>query len=173
MNRLTHHGEPMPLPRPKVRIMPGRDGSHWPKFYLPSKARTRMDELASEWQRLGLPCMTGPLVCEATFACSRPLAHLGTGANAGVVKPRYLDERPKGGDVDNCAKLILDALEGHAFANDDQVVRLVAEKLYADQAGLTEPQSIVELRPLVEVSPGALFAVEAPSGAGPYDVEAA
>lgn len=147
-HRLVHLGEPMPLPRPKVRIMPGRDGTSWPKFYLPGKARQRMEEIAGEWQSRQRPCLQGPLVCEISFACSRPLTHLGTGANAGTVKPRYYAERPKGADVDNCAKLCLDALQGVAFANDDQVVRLLAEKLYTDQAGVAGPQTTITLSAL-------------------------
>lgn len=169
--RLVHLGDPMPLPRPRVKIMPGKDGSHWPKFYLPARARHRMDEIAREWQRLHYPTLDGPLVCEASFVYSRPATHLGTGANLGVVKPRYLADRPKGADVDNLAKLCLDALQGVAFTNDDQVVRLTAEKLYTDQAGVPAPQSIIELRPLAD-TPSALFAVE-PTRTGPYEVEAA
>lgn len=145
--RLVHVGQPMPLPRPKVRIMSGRDGA-WPKFYLPAKARRQMDEIAACWQRLHYPSLDGPLICEASFICARPASHYGTGRNAGTVKPAYLPARPRGADVDNLAKLCLDALQGVAFANDDQVVRLYAEKLYVDQAGCAEAQTIVELRPL-------------------------
>lgn len=167
--RLVHLGDPMPLPRPRVKIMPGKDGSHWPKFYLPAKARHRMDEIAREWQRLHYPTLDGPLVCEASFVCSRPVSHLGTGKNASTVKPRHSADRPHG-DVDNMAKLALDALTGTGFSDDDQVVQLHAEKLYADQANLAEPQTIIELRPLADTR--ALFAVE-PARTGPYEVEAA
>lgn len=144
-HRLTHLGEPMPLPRPRVRVMSGKDGRPWPKLYLPAKARRRMDEIAAEWRAQRLPCLLGPLVCEIAFAFARPQMQLGTGRNAGVVKPRYLDARPAGADVDNCAKLCLDALQGTAFANDDQIAELHATKLYTDQAAVESPQTIVLL----------------------------
>lgn len=171
--RLVHYGEPMPLPRARVRIATGPGGSTWPAHYLPADARRRKEEIAGEWQRLGLPLLSGPLVCIANFACSRPASHLGSGANTGQIKPRYRDERPKRADIDNLAKLCLDALQGIAFANDDQVVRLHAEKLYTDQAGLAEPQSEIELRPLAGEEAPTLFAVSEPKPAGPYEVEEA
>ncbi len=150
--RLVHRGEPMPLPRPKVRIMTGRDGKSWPKLYLPMRARRQMNEIAHEWERLCYSTLSGPLSCAMTFAFSRPLHHTGTGKNAGRVKPQYLHMRPGGGrsagDLDNCCKLVLDALNGVGFADDGQVVRLSAEKLYVDQAGLAEPQTIVEIAPV-------------------------
>lgn len=144
---LTHLGEPMPLPRPKVRIMAGRDGTSWPKFYLPAKARSRMNELKAEWG--ARPTLHGPLVCEATFIFARPASHCGTGRNAGVVKPSQISVRPgAGADLDNCVKLVLDALQGTAFANDGQIARIEAEKLYTDQAGVCEPQTTITLSAL-------------------------
>lgn len=44
-------------------------------------------------------------------------------------------------DIDNIAKCILDALNGVAFHDDTQVVRLVMEKRYAEQ-----PRTEVEIR---------------------------
>jgi Holliday junction resolvase RusA-like endonuclease len=38
-------------------------------------------------------------------------------------------------DLDNLAKTVLDGLNGVAFIDDAQVVRLFAEKIYADTAG--------------------------------------
>jgi Holliday junction resolvase RusA-like endonuclease len=38
-------------------------------------------------------------------------------------------------DVDNLAKLVLDSLTGRAFADDTQVVRLLAVKKYATGHG--------------------------------------
>ena len=52
----------------------------------------------------------------------------------GIVRP---DKKP---DCDNVAKIILDALNGIAYADDKQVVRLVIEKWYSD-----EPRTEVEL----------------------------
>ncbi|HCT63885.1 MAG TPA: RusA family crossover junction endodeoxyribonuclease [Lachnospiraceae bacterium] len=45
----------------------------------------------------------------------------------GVIRP---DKKP---DCDNVAKIILDALNGIAYADDKQVVRLTVEKWYSDK----------------------------------------
>jgi Holliday junction resolvase RusA-like endonuclease len=44
-------------------------------------------------------------------------------------------------EVDNIAKVILDALTGLAFKNDSQVVKLLVEKSYSDR-----PRTAVEVR---------------------------
>ena len=36
-------------------------------------------------------------------------------------------------DIDNILKSIFDALNGYAFADDSQIVKVVAEKVYADE----------------------------------------
>lgn len=48
-------------------------------------------------------------------------------------------------DVDNIAKLVMDALNGLAWHDDSQVVSLSAHKAYAEQAGL-----VVTIRSLEE-----------------------
>lgn len=42
----------------------------------------------------------------------------------------------KAPDIDNIAKAVLDGCKGVAFADDRQVIRLVAEKTYAPSAGV-------------------------------------
>lgn len=55
-------------------------------------------------------------------------------------------ERPtKKPDLDNCIKSILDALNGIAFDDDSQVVKVVAEKWYSE-----EPRAEVFLREYVD-----------------------
>lgn len=45
---------------------------------------------------------------------------------------------PSHADVDNLAKIVLDALEGLVYANDRQVVALLTVKGYADPPGFVE-----------------------------------
>lgn len=154
---ITHIGDPMPLPRPKVRIVYVAN-KPTPQLYTPEWATRHKKEIAAEWQRAGHPMFeTGvPLTVEATFIFARPAGH--SGANG--IKPQHLNARPgyrgknahgqrTGADLDNCVKLALDALNGIAFPDDGQVAEVRASKLYVDQAGVTQPQSIIEVRELV------------------------
>ena len=36
-------------------------------------------------------------------------------------------------DIDNILKSVMDSLNGYAFADDSQVVRIMAEKVYAEE----------------------------------------
>lgn len=88
--------------------------------------------------------LDGPLVVEITFVLARPAAHMGTGRNAGQVRPSapaYPIVRP---DVDKLSRAVLDALTGTLWRDDAQVVRKTVEKVY----GAPERCEVV-VRPLL------------------------
>lgn len=156
-HRIVHIGDPMPLPRPKVRII-YQGSKAIPNLYTPPHAVRHKDEIAAEWGKAGHPTFpTGVhLVVEASFCFARPAGHYG---RAGI-KPAFLQARPgyrgknadgqrTGADVDNCVKLILDALNGTAWPDDGQVAEVRASKLFCDQAGVDRPQTIIEIHELV------------------------
>ena len=108
------------------------------KRHRTTRAGHRYDPSASEkraWlKQVQLPDkpLTGPLSVECTFTFRRPKAHFRTGKYAGVLKdsaPAVMVSTP---DVDNVAKFYLDALNGKAFVDDRQIVRLEATKRYGE-----------------------------------------
>ncbi len=60
-------------------------------------------------------------------------------------QPRPAERKPTKPDCDNLAKSVLDGLNGVAFVDDAQVVRLVVETWYAAQGDA--PRVEVEVRP--------------------------
>jgi len=68
------------------------------------------------------------------FYLPRPRSHFGSGRNSQAVRPtapRY----PAGhmsGDIDKLTRCVLDGITGVLIADDSQVVRLSARKLFAD-----------------------------------------
>lgn len=71
------------------------------------------------------------------FYLPRPTSHFGTGKNRGMVRP-VAPRFPSGhmsGDIDKLTRCVLDGITGVLIADDSQVVRLVAKKLFSD--GLT------------------------------------
>lgn len=75
--------------------------------------------------------LDGAVAVSVTFTVARPRGHFGTGRNAHMVKdsaPSYPAARP---DLDKMLRAVLDGLTvGGAWADDSQVVRIGAEKLY-------------------------------------------
>lgn len=66
-----------------------------------------------------------------------------------IKKTRMLNQAEyplKKPDVDNVAKIILDALNGIAYRDDKQVVTLIVKKLYAGESGVGVTISEVEAK---------------------------
>ena len=73
----------------------------------------------------------GPVTVSTHFVVQRPKGHFNAKGALRTTAPRWPIAR--NGDTDKLARCILDALTGIAYADDAQVVRLFAEKRYADQ----------------------------------------
>ena len=74
----------------------------------------------------------GPLVVNAVFRMPRPRTHFRTGRFAHERKPTAPTFHTSTPDVDNLAKFVLDAMNGHFFVDDSQIVELRCHKVYAD-----------------------------------------
>jgi hypothetical protein len=72
-------------------------------------------QVVSAWRLLD-----GPVRLSVAFYLSRPKS-----------LPKRVVANTKGYDTDKLARLVLDALQGLAYANDAQVVELIAGKFYA------------------------------------------
>lgn len=78
-----------------------------------------------------------PVDLVATFTLARPASHWGTGRNAEILKasaPQYPTSYP---DLDKLTRAVGDALTKIAYADDAQIVDLIARKRYADDRALT------------------------------------
>jgi len=77
--------------------------------------------------------LRGPLRVDIRLYFARPQAHYGSGRNRGVVKPLaplWHTSRP---DRDNLDKLVLDALTGVFWRDDNQVCAGEITKQYSDR----------------------------------------
>ena len=153
-------GDPMPMPRARYRVVdiPGR--KPFVQTYTPKTADQRKEAVAQAWRFAGHGCYQAEVyvVLWAVFYFPRPKSQLDA---HGSVRPRFLRRRPAsrgasrngqrfGGDVDNCLKLVADALSTVAYLDDAQVVRLEGEKRYVDQGqapGVSQTVIGVDLLP--------------------------
>lgn len=135
------------VPVPKARARVTRFGTFTPK-------RTRKAEQAVAWiasQYAPREPLEGPVFVALSFFM--PIAKSWTKTERELAARGLARPATRGTDIDNLAKLVLDALTAARFWQDDgQVVELVAKKWYA-------------LEPRVEVTVGELGA--GPPGAFP------
>jgi len=75
--------------------------------------------------------LKGPVEVNLTFYLERPPGHYSTGGDIKKSSPD-IDEHIFKPDLDNLTKFVLDVLVGLAYDDDKQVVKLTAEKRYAD-----------------------------------------
>jgi len=129
-------------PVPKARPWPSRGRVFTPRSTELAEHRIREAWIASGW---GL--QEGPLYIEVEARLGRPAGHFG---RHGLLPsaPRWPDRRP---DVDNYGKLVLDALNGAAFMDDAQIVRLYLAKVYA--AGNQIPSWRIAIHGLAGMNP--------------------
>ena len=123
-------GKPMTWSRART----GRHG----QFFTPADRDSRMRVVSLFWLGEGHERIEKPaaVAVRAEFVFDRPDGHYGTGRNRGVLKERFRFVRPgrgkMGGDLDNLVKLMLDALNHVAYADDSQISDLHAVKRYVD-----------------------------------------
>jgi crossover junction endodeoxyribonuclease RusA len=104
----AHDGKPKPKERPRA----GRNG----RIYTPKTTLDAQAELAASYDG---PLFEGPVGIGMNFYPDR--THV-------LIWDWPWGVSPLRGDIDNYAKLPLDALEGVAFLNDRQVMSIYAEK---------------------------------------------
>ena len=97
--------------------------------------------LSARQQYTGQP-LTGPLYISTIFYMPRPKGHFGSGKNAGIKKTSAPDYHISKPDIDNLLKFVYDCLNGLAWADDAQLVRVTAAKLYSNDT----PKTIIDIR---------------------------
>jgi len=117
MINITIPGQPVAKGRPRVT---SKGFS-----YTPEKTKGYENLVKMCWRESGLASLGNkPLSVEIQLYFSVPKTKLPKYSKHGlkhIVKP----------DLDNCAKTILDALNGLAYDDDSQVVKLIIEKQYS------------------------------------------
>jgi crossover junction endodeoxyribonuclease RusA len=94
--------------------------------------------VAARAKQAGATPVSGPVALTLTFRLPRPASR--------PKRERAPDRKP---DLDRLVRSVLDALTGLAFRDDAQVVRLDAEKCYADPTRGETPGLTASVRPAV------------------------
>lgn len=124
-SRLTRGGSSFSLwlpvePRGQERVRFTRGG----RAYTPAKTRQATDEIRRLWEEAGSPVVGAEWFSAYVFAS--------------IPKPKTSKHPfPPRPDADNIAKLVMDALQGHAFPNDSRCWQITATKQWGITPGLT------------------------------------
>lgn len=109
-------------PVPNERARKGR--GHW---YTPATTADYRERVLAAWMVEGRPQLgAGPLHADLQFVYALPSSYLRKDGGPRKGAPAY--PHP---DVDNLVKGVLDALNGYAYQDDRQVVRLSCGKRWA------------------------------------------
>jgi len=107
-------------PRGQERVRFTRTG----RAYTPAKTRKITEQIRQKWEALGSPEV------ETEWFSVRIVAVILPPKN----QQHPLPPRP---DADNIAKLVMDALQGHAFPNDSRCWQLSVAKRYGEKQGIS------------------------------------
>ena len=124
----TIPGDPVPQPRPRVSTRGGHGHAYVPAKH-PVHSYRRAVAAAAKAAGAGVHGDAVEIIIDFVFA--RPKSHLrktGLAADA----PQWPRK-----DIDNLEKAVLDALNGVAWHDDSQVVRVVKSKSYGTEARTT------------------------------------
>jgi len=135
-------GTPVPDGRPKFARM-----GKFTRVYMPKKVTDYRTKLKVAYLKVypRRPPLDGAISIAIKVAMPRPLSHFGTGRNAGIIKDRfkYVHHVQKP-DCDNFAKMVLDALNGVAYLDDSQCIKLSVHK-YWSHGELNEGAIFIEI----------------------------
>ena len=122
--------EPKPKERPRATVVGGHA-----RIYTPRTTEDYEKKIRSAWVKAnGEDPFSGPVVVRIHFGM--PIPKSATKANREKMLSRLQRPTVKP-DVDNLGKSVLDALNGVAYKDDNQIVTLLAKKYYRGTPCLT------------------------------------
>ena len=130
MIHFTYHGEAVGKGRPRV----SRRGNYV-HTYTPEKTRAfeeaiRFEFMASNCEPMPVYDREVTLQANVLIGVSIPKSY--SKKKQALCRDRFIAPSKKP-DIDNILKSIFDALNGYAFSDDVQIVKVVAEKVYAEE----------------------------------------
>lgn len=116
--------KPIGKARPRFMTMGGKVHT-----YTPKSTKDMEKLIADEYKAQGGKNYGEKMVHITITAKYNPPKSLSKKKKSELFRQQYMNKAP---DVDNIAKLVLDALNGVAYIDDRQVVSLFCEKIYTD-----------------------------------------
>ena len=131
MIKFKYMGEPIGKGRPRVTARGGKFAhAYTPKRTKDFEDAIRFEFNASNCEKMPVYDKDIPLQAEMTFAFGVPKSYTKKKREACLKGNVMHTKKP---DTDNVVKSVLDALTDAAFVDDSQIVKVTAEKIYAEE----------------------------------------
>lgn len=117
-------------------------GKERPRFangrtYTPKKTENAEANVVAVWREAGEPRMSdGPISIVIIAQVERPAGHFNSKGDLNAQGQRHPYPEKQKPDLDNLAKLIMDALNGRAYKDDVRVVDLVVRRRWHGKSGV-------------------------------------
>lgn len=121
--KFTVHGPPKGKQRPRARSLPGGRV----QIYTPSETHEYEALVALEYRKAGGKKYEGPVALNIKASFRPPKK-----TSKKKLQELFGEVFQKKPDADNIAKIIMDALNGVAYDDDNQVALLIVSKTYSD-----------------------------------------
>jgi Holliday junction resolvase RusA-like endonuclease len=126
----TIHVEGKPAGKGRARFGNGR-------AFTPKDTVLAENDIRAAWKSAGAPRLEGPIAVEIQMNVTRPKAHFTSRGLLSKLGERMGLPWNRKPDIDNAIKLIFDALNTRAWADDVQIVDVHAYREWADVPGTT------------------------------------
>lgn len=132
----TIPGAPVPKGRPRFRIVKPRYGKAFVTTYTETKTEEAEDKIKIKarqaiWDKAAFTC---PVAVSLEFFVPIPKSFSNKKRESAIAGETLPVTKP---DIDNYEKLVLDALNGIVYEDDNQVVSLSSKKRYSDNPHTT------------------------------------
>jgi Holliday junction resolvase RusA-like endonuclease len=126
---LTVEGPPVGKDRPRFRVVAPKGKRPFVHVYTTKETEAAEEAFRTAWRESGSPVVEGAFNVVVEAHCARPATHYlkdGYSLSAEGRRHRYPENRKP--DLDNVLKLVLDALNGHAYKDDVAAVYATARR---------------------------------------------
>lgn len=130
MIKFTYHGEAVGKGRPRYSRRGDYVHTYTPKKTKEFEDAIRFEFMASNCEAMPVYDREVTLKAKVTVGVSIPKSY--PKKKQALCRDRFIAPTKKP-DLDNILKSIFDALNGYAFDDDSQIVKVIAEKIYADE----------------------------------------
>lgn len=130
MIKFTYHGEAVGKGRPRYSKRGEYVHTYTPKRTKAFEDAIRFEFMASNCEAMPVYDRDATLKADVLVGVSIPQSY--SKKKQALCRDRFIAPAKKP-DIDNILKSIFDALNGYAFADDVQIVKVVAEKVYAEE----------------------------------------
>lgn len=122
------HIKPVAKGRPRATGCGG-----YVRMFTPQKTQQFESEVAEMYAEMGGKKHSGPLEIEVRFYFAPNKSETKKNRTLMLTGEILHTKKP---DVDNCIKSLMDGLNGVAYDDDSQIVKITATKSYAEQDGI-------------------------------------